>query len=173
MIMLVSNYQVIRMDKKDINLLGLVAFVGAIIMIVGVFLAWGKFEVTTYIGGTSESYTGWQIFNDMKDNLDYYYAPVVALACGIVALLAMILPTINSSSKMDKINKILSIVVLIVSIVSIVFMVQFYSSFTDATDLGGIIGAKTTVQIGFWLCLVGGIITAIGGILPIVKKITA
>lgn len=161
------------MDKKNINLLGLVAFVGAIIMIVGVFLTWGKFEITSLIGGSSETVTGWEIFNDGKDSIDYYYAPIVALACGIVALIAMILPTIDSSSKMDKVNKILSIVVLIVAVVSIVFMVQFYNGFTAATDFGGLVGAKSSVQTGFWLCLAGGIITAIGGILPILKKITA
>lgn len=162
------------MDKKNINILGLVAFVGAIIMIVGVFLTWGKFEITSIIGSSSTEFTGWDMYTDDSDNkLEYYYAPLVALICGILAIVAMILPTIDASKKMDNINKILSLVVLIVSIVSIVFMVLFYTNFTDSVDVGGFVGAKTSVETGFWLCLVGGVITAIGGILPIMKKITA
>ena len=69
----------------------------------------------------------------------------------------------------ETLNKVLGIVSLILAIVTIVIMFLFMGEWTaDATYEG--FGATIEVGIGFWLCMVGAIITALGGVLDIIKK---
>lgn len=47
------------MDTKNLNPLGIIAFIGAILMIVGVFLAWVKVDF-----GVLKTWSGWNVFID-------------------------------------------------------------------------------------------------------------
>ncbi len=71
----------------------------------------------------------------------------------------MIIPTFVNNEGFKKINNILGIVVLILALVSVILDLMFFSKYGD-------IG----LAIGFWLVLVGGIITLVGGLMPLVKN---
>ena len=165
------------MDSK-LNLLGIIGLIGAIIMIVGVFLAWLTAE--GLLG--AYTYTGMDIMNNVdniatgitiggvKYALGYSFLPILALICGIIALLLMIVPTFVNTDKFEKINNILGIIVLILAIIVIIVAVLFYTQSWPL--LGGSIALTDyyNIGIGFWLVLVGAIITFIGGIMPIAKN---
>ena len=141
------------MDTKNVNLLALIGILGAILMAVGVFLDWGSFDI--YI--TTLHWSGWDIFSN--GGLDYSYVPLVALIAGIIALVALIIPTFVNNEGFKKINNILGLVVLIIALVSVILDLMFFSKYGDAS-----------LAIGFWLVLVGGIITIVGGLMPLVKN---
>lgn len=168
-------------EAKKFNILGIVGIIGAILMIVGVFLSWMDLSVSFF--GYSETYsaTGMDVFSGklvIADGIEfgfdtitaYSYAPVVALVCGVLALIATIVPTVFNKGK---VGKILGAVALILAIVSIVISFMFYgdvSAFEGSVDLVGIVGATVSVGMGFWLAIAGAIITIIGGILDVAKK---
>jgi len=151
-----------KMDVKNSNPLGLIGIIGAIILIVGVFLNWLTVE------GLFNTYTwnGLDIFNGAHSldafKLKYTFVPLVALICGIAALAVMILPTVANTDNFKTINNILGIVALVLSIVVVVFGILFYTQ-EDLTEV-------FKVNFGFWLTMIGGIITLIGGVMPIVKN---
>ena len=165
------------MDSK-LNLLGLIGLFGAIIMIVGVFLAW--LSVDGLLG--AYNYTGLDIINN-KDNiasgfaiggnnysLAYSFLPILALICGIVSILLMIVPTFVNTDKFEKINNILGIVVLIMAIVVVIVAILFYSQSWNVLTYTVTLSSIYNVGAGFWLVLVGAIIAVIGGIMPVVKN---
>ena len=149
------------METKDFNLLGIIALVGAIIMIVGVFLNWLTLDLG-FLG--KATYNGMDIFND--SDLDYKFVPIVSLICGIIAICLMILPTFMNNEKFEKINNILGIVTLILSAVVVICGILFYTQSSNGISLTDIYD----INIGFWLVLVGAIITLIGGLAPIIKN---
>lgn len=180
------------MDFKEMNPLGIIGIIGAIILVVGVFLGW--------IGPTSGSgttYTGWNIWNNVDGlfkphtedlGLGYikysgvpgYFAPLVALICGIISIILMIVPTIMGGDKFGKIGDILGIVALILAIVVVICALLMYTgsvtidTYTAGGELVSHISEKVAsdgvgFKVGFWLVLVGGIITMIGGLMPILK----
>ena len=153
------------MDSK-FNLLGIIALVGAIFMVVGVFLPWVE---PSWFGITGGSYSGWQVFNnELGDGVGYTYVPLVSLICGIIALLLMIVPTFMNVDKYEKINNILGFIALILAIVVVICGLLFYLQSWDVYI--GTINMSSYIQYGFWLVLIGGIITAIGGLMPVVKN---
>ncbi|MBQ8179723.1 MAG: hypothetical protein IJ026_04690 [Candidatus Methanomethylophilaceae archaeon] len=153
--------------KAVANVMGIVGIIGAILMIVGVFLSWIDIE-TVILGNSSvDSYSGWAISDwEYADELEYSYAPILALACGVIALITTVLPMFV---KDEKIGMILGIVSLLLAIVAVVIMFLFKGDMTDAVDAGFLGSVTVSVGIGFWLAMVGAIITALGGILDIVK----
>lgn len=156
-------------DMKKINLMGLIGLIGVIILIVGVFLNWVDFSIESIVLDKTWSITGWDIFGneDYSELFEYSYAPVIALACGIIALITTILPIVYNN---EKINKLLGIITLILAVVAIVIGFLFYGSVSDSMSVPSIGTATAGVAIGFWLCIVGAVITALGGILDIMKK---
>ncbi|MBE6523086.1 MAG: hypothetical protein E7Z62_08220 [Thermoplasmata archaeon] len=146
---------------SNINILGIIGIVGAILMIVGVFLAWGQIPI---IKATA---SGWDIFSnsDYGSILDYTFVPLIALIGGILSLVLMIIPTFANTEKMQKASNILGIIALIIAIVVVIFGLLF------ATQSLGMAGSMMDyIQYGFWLTLIGAIITVIGGIMPIAKN---
>lgn len=80
-------------DVKSINWLGVIAIIGALLMIIGVFVSWASIDLGSW-GGT-DSVSGWEIATDDDgDMFSYNYAPLVALVCGIISLIAMIVPMV-------------------------------------------------------------------------------
>ncbi len=159
------------MNTKDINLLELVGIIGAIIMVVSVFLIWGIVEVTSGTGILTMDWSGWEIFNKEADmTTDAYYAPVIALVCGILAIISAIVPMFMTKPELAYIFDIMNMAVIVLGVIAIVCMAVFYNSFVDSVDIGMTI-ESAKVGTGFWLCLAGGIITVVGGILPVIRKL--
>ncbi len=154
--------------KSKVNLIGIIGIIGAILMVVGVFLNW--VDITGSALGFSKtfSYTGWEVFNeDAFGDVAYNYAPIAVLACGIIALIATILPVAYNNAK---VSKILGALALVLAIVSIILMMLFRGDIVDGIDLGGIVGASVDVAYGFWIAIAGAALTIIGGIADIAKK---
>ena len=172
-----TQYELHVMNMSEttskVNLFGLIGFIGTIILIVGVFLGWITLEYGAFGSTESMSATGWEIFNDedYKDVFEYSYAPIIALVCGVISLITTLLPIVYRN---ENVTRVLGIVTLILAIVAIVISVMFYTNVTDSISITlpilGTLSASTSVGIGFWLCMVGAIITAIGGIVDILKN---
>ena len=171
-------------EAKKLNPLGIIGIVGALLMIIGVFLSWIDFSVSSSLFGASETYSasGLDIFGngieipgiDQSIGYDtitaYTYAPIVALVCGIIALIATIIPTVYNKGK---VGKGLGALALILAIVSVVISFLFYSdvgAYEFTGGLSGILSMSLSVGAGLWVCIAGAIITIIGGIIDVAKK---
>ncbi len=158
------------MDMKSINLLGIIGIIGAIILVVGVFLNWLSIDVPL-IG--TKNFTGMDIYNNKDgvfDSVNYKYVPLVALICGIISLVLMIVPTVMNTEKFQMINNILGIVALIAALVVVVCGLLFYMQSWTVAGTTFKLTDVYKVGIGFWLVLVGGIITLVGGLMPFIKN---
>jgi len=166
------------MDTK-FNFLAIIGLLGALLMVIGVFLGW--LSADGWLG--AYNYTGMDIINNV-DNiatgitlgsvtygaLAYSILPLLALICGIIAIILMLITTFCNTDNLKNINNILGIIVLILAIVIVIVAILFY---TQSWQLFGGSLALTDVfniGVGFWLVLAGGIVTVIGGIMPIVKN---
>ena len=156
------------------NLMGIIGLIGAAILVIGVFLDWGTYQ---NILDETVHLSGLDFYNKVDgvvDGTGYTFVPLVALICGIISLALMILPTFMNMEKYQQINNFLGLIALIMALVVVVCGILFYTQTYSATFLGV---TKTwaftdmySVGIGFWLVLIGGIITLIGGIMPILKN---
>ena len=148
------------------NILGIVALIGALLMIVGVFVTWANVEVII-LG--QEGYTGWQVYSDeMFEDAEYNYAPLVALITGIVAFFTAVLPIVL---KKPSVNRILGIVSLILGVVALVLMVLFYGQM-DSIEIAGYKIASITAGTGLWISLAGSVLLILGAIIDIAGKYT-
>ena len=157
------------METKDMNFLGIIAIVGAILMVIGVFLAWGTYDG---ISGTVKV-SGMDFFNgDCIKGTEYTWVPLVALICGIISLLLMVLPTFMNVDKFQQINNILGIVALVMALLVIIFGILFITQ--EFSYLGGNVKVKFgdyyKTGIGYWFTMIGAVITFVGGIMPILKN---
>lgn len=160
------------MDVKNINLLELVGILGAAVMVIGVFLTWGVVDITAVIGDRTMEWSGWDIYQHVDGiSTDADYAPLIALVCGILALITAIVPMFLGNEKYSDVFKILNLVVTVLGIIAVICMAVFYSGFVDSVGIEGMVMSSADVGGGFWLCMIGGIITVVGGILPIVNKL--
>ena len=152
---------------KSINLLAIIGIIGGAMMIVGVFLNWININVAGISIGTA---TGWDIFDGLKDvsQIKYTFLPLLDLIAGILAVIMLIVPTFANVDGYKKANNILGIIITILSIVVIVISILFM---TQSWDLSLVtIHMSDYIQYGFWITLIGAIITLIGGIMPIAKN---
>ena len=157
------------MESKDMNFLGIVGIVGAILMVIGVFLTWGSYD--TLFGTVNVS--GMDFFNKVDavyPGTKYTWVPLVSLLCGIISILLMILPTFMNGDNLKQINNILGIVALVFSLLVIIFGILFITQTFENAYVTVKFGDVYKTGIGFWLTLIGAIITFIGGIMPILKN---
>lgn len=165
-------------ETKKFNVLGIIGIIGAILMIAGVFVSWLDISITGFGQAFSESYTGMDIYSgDIISELDigfsditsYYYAPVVALACGIISIIATIVSTVYCKGK---VGKIMGAIALILAIVALVLGFLYYGDVGDYQFTESILGitASLTIGSGLWIVIAGAVITIIGGIVDIAKK---
>jgi len=168
------------MDSRNMNFLGFIGLIGAIILVIGAFLGWISYEAL----GETKSYSGWDIFSNVDSiatgyspyglqvagPMAYSFVALVAVVCGIISLVLMIVPTFANTEKYEKINNILGLIALICSIIVVICGILWYTQ--SITYLGATkpLTEWYSVGIGFWLVLVGGIITLIGGLTPIIKN---
>ncbi|MBP5734887.1 MAG: hypothetical protein J6W53_03620 [Candidatus Methanomethylophilaceae archaeon] len=156
------------METKDMNFLGIIAIVGALLMVIGVFLTWGSYD---NILGETVKVTGMDFFNDKgMDGTKYTWVPLVALICGIISLLLMILPTFMNVEKFQQINNILGIVALILALLVIIFGILFATQSFTYLGTSHSFTYYYKLGIGYWFVIIGAVITFIGGIMPILKN---
>ena len=143
-------------DVKS-NLFGILAIVGGLLMIVGVFMDWVVFDLD-FLG--TETVSGMEVLDELGSDEVSMYAPMIALVIGVVSLLV---GGVSLLGKADDMKRIMSIATIILAIVVVIFAFMFNGELSG--DDFGIVEAGT----GLWIALVGGIVSAVGGVLGIVK----
>lgn len=160
------------MDSQQFNYLGIIGIVGAALMVIAVFMTWMEYTVDLGIlGSKTYTYSGWDIFserNDECDGLKYTFVPLFSLIAGIIALLLMILPTFMNMEKFQNINNILGIVATVLALIVIICGILFWLQTPE--DWNDKLKDVWDFKFGFWLVIVGAVITFIGGAMPILKN---
>ena len=136
-------------------------------MIVGVFLNWISIDIAGFNLGTA---TGWDVFDGLKDaeGIKYTFLPLLYLICGVLAIVMMIIPTFANVDGYQKINSILGIVTMIFAIAIVIISILFFLQSWDVVLTT--IHMSDYIQYGFWICMIGAIVTIIGGIMPYAKN---
>lgn len=143
-------------DVKS-NLFGILAIVGGLLMIVGVFMDWVVFDLG-FLG--TETVSGMEVLDELGSDEVSMYAPMIALVIGVVSLLV---GGVSLLGKADDMKRIMSIATIILAIIVVIFAFMFNGELSG--DDFGIVEAGA----GLWIALVGGIVSAVGGVLGIVK----
>ncbi len=154
-------------ETSKMNLLGLVGVLGALLLIIGVFLSWA--DITGSVLGFSEtkSISGMDIMTNNEYEFDYSYAPIIALVAGILGVIACILPVVKPLG----IERILGLVSLIVAVVAVVIIYMFSGQMTGFS-FEGLASASVSCGIGWTISLVGGVLVILGSIIPVLMKVT-
>ena len=163
-----TTKKVIIMETKDMNFLGIIGLIGALLMVIGVFLTWGSYDLLGV-----HNLTGMDFFNKVDGVIDgtkYTWVPLVALICGIISLLLMILPTFVNTDNFQQINNILGIVALVLSLLVIIFGILFATQSFSYLGTSHSFTYYYKLGIGYWFVIIGAVITFIGGIMPILKN---
>jgi len=154
------------MQKKQI--IGILAIIGAIIAIIGVFLPWET--VTAVVAGYSESTSasGWKFLTEfdtdgIKDVLTKY-APVLCIIGGALTLIIFIMNFVQTV----KINKFVPLISMIVMILALIFCIVAVVNIND--DTGSLLGVTVSIGYGLWVCLIGVILAVISPIIAIIKR---
>lgn len=152
---------VIEITPK-VNLFCLIAAIGAVMTIGGVFLSWVDLS-----GVTSGSLMGWDIStNSAYSNTSFGYVPMVSLACGIISLALMVLCIMEVDKRWDNTMNIAGVGISVIALILILlFNNDIGTSF--GTDM---INAAT--GMGLWVALAGCIVTAAGGIISTMKGLS-
>ena len=151
------------------NVLGIVALIGALLMIVGVFVAWVNIDIDVILTSAKGNYTGWQVYtDDTFADAKYNYAPLVTLIAGIVAFFTAVLPIVLKNATA---NRILGIVSLILGVVALILMVLFNGTM-DSLDLA-LVSFTASTGVGLWISLAGSVLLILGAILDIAGKYTS
>lgn len=172
-------------EIKNINIVGILGVLGAVLVVACVFLEWGSIVLTLIGENIEHTFSGWDLYSDKAIYSDtvfeqklsihisdleitsYDYVPLVALVCGVIGIIATIIPVALNGRN---IGRILGIVALILAIVSVVLMALYM---TDLSYSGGIEGVATvTVEAsyGVYVGIVGAVLMILGGIGDIMRK---
>lgn len=128
---------------------GLVALVGGILTLVGLFTAWVR-------GGSDQTLTGWSFASGdefLKSN-----DPYLILGLGIAALVLGVLLFTGTARSMVRIAAI------IVGVAIIATPIRDWLSIVDIVEANP--GASAKQEFGFFLTIAGGVVTAIAALLP-------
>lgn len=149
---------VIEITPK-VNLFYIIAAIGAVMTIGGVFLSWVDLS-----GAVSNSLMGWDISTKSTYNgTSFGYVPVVSLACGIATLALMVLCIMEVDKRW---NNTMNIVGIGISVITLILILLFNN------DIGASFGTdvvSAATGVGLWVTLAGSIIAAAGGIVSAVK----
>lgn len=174
-----------HLSDTKVNFIGILGILGAILMIVCVFLEWGSIEMTILGEKGVYGFSGWGLYSDAAiyetdflgqhfsinlsdlDLTDYTYVPLVALVCGIVGLIATVLPV---ASKSGVISKLFGFIALILAIVSIVLMVMYNSDLSYSGGYEGLATATVSASYGLWIGMAGAVLMVLGGIGDLARK---
>ena len=166
----VKNREVIDMANiSKGNALGILALIGALLMIIGVFVAWVDIGFDAIIMSKTTSYTGWEVYSDeMFEDAEYNYAPLVALIAGVVAFFTAVIPI---ALKNPAVNRVLGVLSLILGVVALVLMILFNGQM-DSISIAGLASFSVSAAAGFWVSLAGSVLLILGGIVDIAGKYT-
>lgn len=171
-----------HLSDTKVNFVGILGILGAILMIVCVFLEWGSIEINLLGEKGVYGFSGWDLYSDATvdilgqyfsinlsdlDLTDYTYVPLVALVCGIVGLIATALPV---ASKSGAISKLFGFIALILAIVSIVLMVMYNSDLSYSGGYEGLAKATVSASYGLWIGMAGAVLMVLGGIGDLARK---
>ena len=166
----VKNREVIDMANVNKgNALGILALIGALLMIIGVFVAWIDVGFDVIITSKTTSYTGWEVYSDeMFEDAEYNYAPLITLIAGIVAFFTAVIPI---ALKKPAVNRVLGVLSLILGVVALVLMILFNGQM-DSISIAGLASFSVSAASGFWVSLAGSVLLILGGIVDIAGKYT-
>lgn len=162
------------------KLIGAFGIVGAVLMIVCVFLEWGSVELTVLSTGKF-TFNGLGLYTDATvydgipsikiSNLgvgNYSYAPIVVLISGIIGIVATVIPMFV---KNEAASRGLGIIALILAVVSIVLMVLCIGDLSDKSGFYDILFKyAVNASYGAYIGIVGALLMVVGGIADIAKK---
>lgn len=163
------------------KLIGMFGIIGAILMVICVFLQWGSVDWSIASSAKTYGFSGWDLYSDATvttilgqdvklsdlELSNYAYAPLVALICGVIGILATVLPKFV---KNDMAGKIFGILALILAIVSIVLMVLYTTDLADSAEISGLARISVSASYGTYIGIVGALLMVIGGVADIMKK---
>lgn len=158
--------------KLDAKMIGLLTFIGSIIMIIAVFLTWYDAEITLIGQSSTTSYSGMDLIGDKFENIDGWqkYVPVIGLVFGII----MILIEIIDYFKPEVLAKYSAIIVFLLSLIFII-LGALYTTWDQFDSADAIVAsAKTSVGYGCWVGIIGAVIAlifSIGQAIPAFKAL--
>ncbi|CAN5780695.1 hypothetical protein BH23ACT2_BH23ACT2_17580 [soil metagenome] len=145
-----------RSSKRPSPLGGIVAILGAIMVMVGVFTPWiGNNQDDTLFEAS-----GWDLASGDKglESTDPYLLvalAIAAVAIGVVLIIGLLRPVAR-------------IAAVVVGLVVIAVMVRDWMTIADTVaDRGS--DFEITAQLGFYLTIAGGVVTALASLLPATK----
>ena len=97
---------------------------------------------------------------------------IMYVVIGVVLVLMIVLTIVPQKKRQKEQQNMMNSLCVgtkLMTVVAIVIGFMFYGSVGDSVEIFGM-SASVGVDIGFWLCMVGAIITAIGGIVDILKN---
>ena len=134
---------------------GVLALVGAALIVAGVFSKW-----------LDGRWTGWELYEKTEGILDFYYAPLVILALGAVTALVACVAIGGKGGAGSR------IVFSLAGMGTVALFVMFFNEFIVLLS-GGTIGFievildhRDILGIGFYMVLGGGILTSISASIP-------
>lgn len=142
---------------------GAIALIGGILMVAGVFLCWNQITLDAILGHTVYEYSGWKIYTDPNEYLDYRYgsAPLAVLICGAITVL---IATIGIAYR-NNATKMVGAVILLMAVACGFLMYLFYDNVTGEFSL--LVKVSSEVGIGFFICMIGAVLAFFGGIADI------
>ncbi len=172
--------------KSRMNVIGILGILGAILMVICVFLEWGSIEMTLWTQSGTFAFSGWDVYSDkalISTNIlgqefslklsdleltSYSYVPLVTLVCGIVGLIASILPVASNGSK--SINRVFGVITLLLAVASIILMVLFMTDLSYSGGYEGLATATVSASYGVYIGIAGAVLMVLGGIGDIARK---
>lgn len=142
-------------------------------------------DITIFGSSAAYGFSGWDLYSDValidQDALvttitvtiqeleltSYTYVPLVALLCGIIGLIATILP-VACGNKM--VNKLFGILSLLLAVVSIILMVLYITDLSYEGGVSSIAAANVGASYGVYLGFVGAVLMVLGGIGDFARK---
>ncbi len=163
----------------------ILALVGALLIIIGLFLPWVNFDFTMGeppkdehlnwkgIGLNGETKSGDWNYTLEQFSIDTAYPPVVVLVFGILCLVGAAI-----SSKFKPLEKFYPFLLIALGLLVLILVFLQYNSLSDGMNefndvfdkKEGFEEDKFSFGIGLYLGLVGGLLVAVGGALPMIQK---
>ncbi len=143
--------------KSSATLAAILAFLGAILLVVGVFTLWLQSAT-----GSSVKLTGWEMITVDKGDASSLKSPDPAILLGIAAASIAVGGLLVAGR-----YKILMRILLIAAGIGVaVVLVRDYLSIKDAVKKAFSAGTTIDFQYGFWIAAAGGVVLIVAALVP-------
>ena len=148
--------------------LALVAVIGAVISIAGVFLTWATGSFDYLLGTENLDFTGWEFINDenLDDVADFDRVPGFTLVLSAVCLVMCLVPVFRT----DRCSRALSGCTAVVCSLLVIFQALFAGAISDGLKLFGFRVVESDPGIGLWISMAGCIVMVLGSVVNILAK---